>query len=235
MNEMLTMMEQLCKDSLRSIIVGSLMLLPIQYLLAVCYPTLDSFLMVVLPFLLIFALLNLIHARRCRTMIQQQAYQRYQLLPIKNYCVLLSEWLFTSASYLFLLFLQYISWFLIYQQLKSSFPMQSNTFYFFSLSQLWLHPLMSFQFFDLIKILLLLAMLALNFTFLHMTLALKNYRGLSILLTSVCCILVIALALSAKGHLPLLGIMVALTVFAFLELCDLLGIRRGGQPYEKDK
>lgn len=234
MKEVMNIMENMCQSSIRGIVMVCLALLPIQNLMALYYPDIDAFYMVVLPFLMIFMLLNVMHTRRCKRMVQKEIFQNYQLLPVKNSSILISEFLFTVASYVLLVAIQYCSWALLYMQLKGSIPIQANTFFFYTLTNIWLNPIVMFQFYDIFLMLLTLALLAVNFMFLHFSIAMKDDRGIAILLTVICCIAMVALTLFPSAYLPLFIILIALSAFIINEMKDLLTIQRKEQSYEEN-
>lgn len=226
MKEIANIMDHTCRTSIRGVFVIGMLLVMIQNLIALIHPDNDPLMMVIFVFLLLFTLLNLHHVRRCCLFVHDPMVQAWQQEPSKKRSLLMGEWIFTCSSYLFILVAQYVSWLLLYAQLQESFMIRSNPFYFFTLTQVWLHSIMTYHIVDVLLMLSVLGMLSIQFTFLHLSIALKRNRGISILLALIACSMVMVLMLASKGLPALYLVLLAIACFAYVELMDLLNVRR---------
>lgn len=132
-------------------------------------------------FVITFILITGIHRKRMKRMVSDGAFHRILLLPVKRTSLLVSEFLFTFASYAILFILPIIVWMLWYLNFQEQLPQLKFQFAIYSLFYHFGNLIMPFDAKGILLFIIFLTATTLTINYLLLSFTIKDRQGIAVL------------------------------------------------------
>lgn len=180
MRDMILIMENTCRQSIKKLCLVYVILFMVQCLLAYAMGKEKLVYVYYVPSLIALYLVNRIHARRMKDVTFHGAIHRIRMLPVKRSSFMWSELIFTGVSYAMLMFAQQMVSIFLYMINDSTAASGTLGFFLYALQNKAMMFSTPHSLMHLILLLLWILSATVIFTELHMAFAFDKKIGISV-------------------------------------------------------
>lgn len=180
MRDMILIMENTCRQSIKKLCLIYVILFLVQCLLAYAMGKEKLVYVYYVPSLIALCLVNRVHARRMKDVTFHGAIHRIRMLPVKRSSFMWSELIFTGVSYAMLMFVQQMVSIFLYMINDSTAASGTLGFFLYALQNKAMMFFTPHSLMHLILLLLWILSATVIFTELHMAFAFDKKIGISV-------------------------------------------------------